>query len=240
VNRCKVVMSHRGVSGDEPENTLEAFAASVARGVEAIELDVRRTADGVLVVSHDATVGGGSIAASTYAELAARAPGLCTFGQALETIPSPCLLDVEIKVLGIEAEVLDELKLMREKGDFVVTSFHDQTVARVKALDAGVRAGLILGEGRPKEGIRARLSEIFPARRLRRSGSDLVAPNLKVLRCGFLRRMRRLGYQVYVWTMNEPRLMKRMLRQPGVTGIITDRALEAMAVRAELERPRPG
>lgn len=236
MTKHKLVVSHRGVSGDEPENTLEAFRASVARGVEAIELDVRRTADGVLVVSHDTTAGGGSITDSTYATLVNRVPGLCEFGKALKTIPSSCLLDVEIKVPGIEAKVLAELARGRGRGSFVVTSFREETVARVKALDPSVRAGLILGEGRPKEGVGARLSEFFPARRLRRCGSDLVAPNLKVLRCGFLSRMQRLGYPVYVWTINEPEVMERMLRHPGVTAIITDRPLEAMAVRASLER----
>ena len=231
----KTVVSHRGLSGGEPENTLEAFGASVARGVEAIELDVRQTADGVLVVSHDSTVGGGSIARSTYAALATRVPGLCTFGEALNMIPSKCLLDVEIKVPDIERGVLHELELKRETSDFVVTSFRDETVARVKALDSMIRVGLLLGEGRPKHGIRARLSEFFPARRLRRSQSDFVAPNWKLLRFGFLRRMARLGYPVYVWTVNEPELMKCMLQCPDVAAVITDRPLEAMALRAGLE-----
>lgn len=235
-----LVISHRGVSGDEPENTLAAFAASVARGVEAIELDVRCTADGVLVIAHNPTVAGASIADSTCAAVTARLPELCTFGQALDAIPASCHLDVEIKVPGIEAEVLDELRLRRQTGEFVITSFRDDTVARVKTLDSSVQAGLILGEGRPREGMRARLSEYFPTARLRRSGLDLVAPHLKVLHCGFLRRMRRLGYPVYVWTVNEPELMERMFRHPGVRGIITDRPLEAMALRTELERPHQG
>jgi glycerophosphoryl diester phosphodiesterase len=223
------------VSGDEPGNTLEAFAASVARGVEGIELDVRRTADGVLVIAHDPMLGGCAVAQSPYEELVAVTPSLCTLGEALEVVPRVCHLDIELKVPGLEADVLEALEPKREKGDFVVTSFLDETIARVKALDPDVQAGLILGEGRPREGMRARLSEYFPARRLRRSVSDLVAPNLRVLRCGFLLRMRRLGYPVYVWTVNQPDLLERMLRHPGVTAVITDRPLEAMAVRAELD-----
>jgi glycerophosphoryl diester phosphodiesterase len=231
----KTVFSHRGLSGGEPESTLEAFGASVARGVEAIELDVRQTADGVLVVSHDSTAGGGSIARSTYAALATRVPGLCTFGEALNMIPSKCLVDVEIKVPHIERGVLHELERKRGTGDFVITSFRDETVARVKALDSMVRVGLLLWEGRPRHRIRTRLSEFFPARRLRRSNSDFVAPNWRLLRFGFLRRMARLGYPVYVWTVNEPELMKRMLQHPDVAAVITDRPLEAMALRAGLE-----
>ncbi len=236
----KTIISHRCLSGAEPENTLEAFRASVARGIEAIELDVRQTGDGVVVVSHDSAAGGGAIACSTYAELATQAPGLCTFAEALNTIPSQCPLDVEIKVPGIESAVLHELGLRRGTrergtGDLVVTSFRDETVARVKALDPRVCAGLLLGQGRPGKGMRARLSELFPARRLRRCSSDFVAPNWRLLRFGFLWRMARLGYPAYVWTVNEPELTRRLLRHPAVAAVITDLPLEAMALRAGLQ-----
>jgi len=159
------------VSGDEPGNTLEAFAASVARGVEAIELDVRRTADGVLVVWHDADAGGEPIALSAYAALRARVPSLCTLDEALDAIPSACFLDVEIKVPGIEAEVLDELGLNREKDAFVVTCFRDETVARVKALDPGVGAGLILERGGRRRGCGPGFPSSFPS-----EGCGAVAP----------------------------------------------------------------
>jgi glycerophosphoryl diester phosphodiesterase len=139
------VISHRGLSGGEPENTLEAFEASVARGVEGIELDVRRTADGVLVVAHDSVIEGDSVARSTLAELATLVPGLCRFAEALDVIPQQCVLDVEVKVAGFESEVLDELREKRRRGEYVVTSFRDGVVAKVRQLDPQVRVGLVLG-----------------------------------------------------------------------------------------------
>jgi glycerophosphoryl diester phosphodiesterase len=227
----KTVLSHRGRSGGEPENTLEAFAATVARGVDGIELDVRPTADGVLVVFHDSTVDEIPVESLSFAELAARVPRLCTFAEALATIPAGCLLDVEIKVPGIETDVLHELALRRSLGEVVVTSFCDQVVARVKALDPGVRVGLVLGRRRLRGEIGLRLSEHFPARRLRRCRADLVVPNERLLRFGFLRRMVWLGYPVIVWTVNEPTMLKRLFRHPAVAGVITDRSLEAMELR---------
>jgi glycerophosphoryl diester phosphodiesterase len=233
--RRKTIVAHRGVSGGEPENTLQAFGASVTRGVEAIELDVRQTADGVLVVSHDPAVRGVSIDCCTYETLAARVAGVCTLGEALNVIPSTCLLDVEIKVPDIERELLHELQLKREASDFAITSFCDETVARVKALNSGVQVGLLLGKDRPKHMIRTRLSEFFPGRRLRRSNADFVAANWRLLKFGFQRRMTRLGYPVHVWTVNEPELMKRLLQCPNVAAVITDRPVEAMALRAALK-----
>jgi glycerophosphoryl diester phosphodiesterase len=228
------VLSHRGrYGGAEQENTLAAFAAAVARGVEGIETDVRQTADGVLVISHDAGVGGVTIAEATHAELAAGVPDLCTFEEALRAIPAGCLLDVEIKVHGIERDVLATVARHRGYADFVVTSFHDGIVTVVKSLDPAVRTGLVLGQGRPNSGLLARLSELFPAGRLRSCGADVVIPNWRLLHLGFLRRAARRGYPVWVWTVNDPHLMRRLLASPEVAAIITDRPLEAPALRAE-------
>jgi glycerophosphoryl diester phosphodiesterase len=50
------IIAHRGASGSAPENTIAAFERAVRQGADAIELDVRLTADGVPVVLHDATL----------------------------------------------------------------------------------------------------------------------------------------------------------------------------------------
>ena len=225
-----MIVSHRGLSGDEPESTVEAFAATVARGVEAIEFDVRSTADGALVVFHDARVGGAAIAESTHAELAASIPGLCTLDEVLEVVPPECLLDVEVKVPGFEEELLSALRAKRQSDAFIVTSFHDEVVSRVKNLDPEVRAGLVLGNGRPKRGLCGRLSELFPASRLSRSQSDLVVVEKVLLWSGVAKRITRLGYPVWVWTVNKPRRMKRMLASPEVAAFVTDRPMEAMGL----------
>ncbi len=52
----RVVLAHRGASAEAPENTLPAFALAEAAGADALEIDVRLTADGVVVVHHDATI----------------------------------------------------------------------------------------------------------------------------------------------------------------------------------------
>ena len=53
MSRSFDLQGHRGARGLFPENTLEGFAATLAIGVDSIELDVALTADGVVVVSHD-------------------------------------------------------------------------------------------------------------------------------------------------------------------------------------------
>ncbi len=50
------IIAHRGSSGTAPENTMFAFKKAVADGADAIETDVRKTKDGVLIIMHDATL----------------------------------------------------------------------------------------------------------------------------------------------------------------------------------------
>ena len=52
-NKRPLVIAHRGASADFPENSLDAFSGAFEQGADWIELDVRRTKDGVLVVHHD-------------------------------------------------------------------------------------------------------------------------------------------------------------------------------------------
>ena len=76
-----IITGHRGALGSEPENTLRSFRRAIADGCDEIELDLRVTADGELVILHDATVdrttnGTGEVAELTLAELRALDAGL--------------------------------------------------------------------------------------------------------------------------------------------------------------------
>ena len=68
-----VVLAHRGGAGPWRENTLEAFSGALRAGADGVELDVRRSADGELVVHHDAEVPGAGLDPRTPAR---RAPGV--------------------------------------------------------------------------------------------------------------------------------------------------------------------
>ncbi|MGC2174244.1 MAG: glycerophosphodiester phosphodiesterase, partial [Acidimicrobiales bacterium] len=63
------VFAHRGAHRIERENTLGAFRVANDLGVDGVELDVRRTADGTLVIRHDPTIDGRAIALIEAAEL---------------------------------------------------------------------------------------------------------------------------------------------------------------------------
>ena len=77
--RIPKIVAHRGSSRDEPEHTLKAYRRAIDEGADALECDVRLTADGHLVCVHDRRVnrtsnGGGRV--STLELAHARGPGL--------------------------------------------------------------------------------------------------------------------------------------------------------------------
>lgn len=123
-----VVMVHRGANSFAPENTLEAYAAAMDYGADGCEIDIRRTADGVLVLFHDdmlenLTTGFGAVNQLTYYELlclerrsvygtATRETRIPTFASLLALARQRAmLLHLDIKESGLDAEIarlLDE------------------------------------------------------------------------------------------------------------------------------------
>ncbi len=94
-----LLLGHRGVRQGVRENTLQAFERALDLGLDGVELDVQRSADGALVVYHDFWVPGGLVHAMPYRELKAAVPGLCTLEEVLELFDRypEAVLNVELK-----------------------------------------------------------------------------------------------------------------------------------------------
>ena len=102
--RRPLVLGHRGASAAAPENTLAAFARAREMGADGVELDVRRTADDVLVVHHDPDAEGvGVIRTVTFADLRAARPALPTLDEALDACRG-LLVNTEVKCLPWEPD----------------------------------------------------------------------------------------------------------------------------------------
>ena len=234
--RQGAIIAHRGASAlVKFENTLEAFEKAIEIGADAMEFDVRRTADGVLVSFHDEAVEGRKIADLKLEELQAIAGARGFAVPRLEEIfrlaKGRILLDIELKEPGYENEVLGLAMKHLVVTDFVMKSFIDASILEVKRLAPRVRTGLLLGVERPREGLLRRIVELFPGFRLRRCGADFVAPHYLLLRLGFLARMRRRGLPVFVWTVNDPKMIEDLIAR-GVHAIITDRPDIGLAIRS--------
>jgi glycerophosphoryl diester phosphodiesterase len=168
-----LVVAHRGDSRNEPENTLPAFEAALRAGADAVEFDVRLSADGHAVVMHDAQVsrttdGDGLVRDLTLRELKSltvRGPSdataeVPTLAQALSMLSGRAAIDVEIKNLPgepdhepdreavVEATLrgLDEAAFV---GAVLITSFNPRSIGRVRELAPDVVTGFLALEAMP-------------------------------------------------------------------------------------------
>jgi glycerophosphoryl diester phosphodiesterase len=219
------VIAHRGASGQFPENTLLAFRHALEHGADAIELDVRLTADGTPVVIHDATVdrttgGSGAVEAMPLeavldldAGFGETVPTLEAALEATEGVP----LIVEIKVPTAGHAVVDALEAAGAQDRVLVGSFVSAPLQPVR--EAGIRTT-------PS---RREVARFWVASRLgwpRLGGYEAFSVpeyqgRLRVVDRRFLRHAARTGRPVHVWTVDEVETARR-LRSLGVAGVITN------------------
>ena len=238
-----LVIAHRGASREAPENTPAAFEAAIALGADAVELDVRRTSDGVLVVHHNASRRGVPLTMLTYSglvRLSGHEPP--RFEEILDLCAGRIAVDIEIKETGYEAEVIEEASRRFPRDRLLYTSFEESVISTMKRLDADARCGLLLGPGRLRS--RAQRYEGLPFDLAERCGADLLAVhqwlapirrrNRRVAGTGLLAEAQVRGFPILVWTVDGPQRLRTYLADGRVAGIITDLPGLAVETRREL------
>ncbi len=211
------VIAHRGASVAERENTVEAFRRAVVMGAAGIELDVRRTADGALVVHHDAHVADGRVIIDTLADdLPSHVPSL---EAALEACAG-AWVNVEIKnsraepdfdpLRSLADDVVRTLRATDDDERWVVSSFDLAMVDRVQGL----------GPGLPTAWLVVAIPDDVELR-LAAGRHHAVHPWVHGLEQHHVERLHAGGYRVNAWTCNEPDRL-RELAAWGVDGVCTD------------------
>ncbi|MEZ5170410.1 MAG: glycerophosphodiester phosphodiesterase [Acidimicrobiia bacterium] len=235
-----LVLAHRGDHTRSRENTTAAFGAAHLAGADGVELDVRRSADGILLVHHDATADGvGVLGHATFGQVRDVLPWLPTLDEALDACARMHLVNVEIKNIptdpdfdeseGIVDAVVD--LAARRRSDpgprMVISSFMVPSLERVKGLDATIEtAWLTFPDLEPRAALRAAaergIGGVHPARQaLERSDVP-----------GVVDHARDLGLALRPWTVNDAGDLRRFLAA-GVDAVITDRPADAVALRNE-------
>lgn len=212
-----LVYGHRGASAAAPENTLEAFELARSQGADGVELDVRRSADGVLVLNHDAVLPDGRvIRATAHDELP---PAMPTLAAALDVCVG-MLVNVEIKNIPYEVDfdpdlvIADDVAalLARRDDDVLVSSFHLATIDRVRALDPTVPTALLT------------MVDPMPVDSLARvvaHGHVAINPWDPTVDDALVAAAHDAGLSVNVWTVDDPERIV-VLAGYGVDGIVTN------------------
>jgi len=233
-----LIIAHRGAPFLARENTLGSFKQAISLGADMIEFDVRRTRDEVLIAFHDRSIQGKPIKRLTYKEVSQiaqdRGFGIPTVKEVLKCTKGKIRLDVELKEEGYEEEIIALLSKYFRKDQFLITSFNDSSLKRIKDNNPNIKVGLILGKFKPP--LWVRISEVFPMKRSKKSKADFLVAHWKLLRVGFLERARRSHKPVIVWTVNDEEMIWKLLRDKRIYGIITDKSDLAVSLRKEMLR----
>ena len=240
------LIAHRGISAKAPENTVAAFSlAAGTSGIDMIELDVRLTRDGQVIVLHDRTLqrtttGNGAARMYTLAELqrfdagswfdaSFTAERIPTLWSVLEFARNRLRVNIEIKSdyfhkepRGLlEEKVLDDVHRCGMEQNVMYSSFDHELISNVKRMDASAVTGVLYNLYRDLGKRSAKLA-------LRANASIFVCAKHEVRR-GMIKDAHDNGVAVYVYTLNSVGDTKRIL-DLGVDGIISDNADDIVSI----------
>lgn len=215
------LIAHRGFAATAPENTIEAIR-SAAEYADAVEFDVRRCGSGELVVIHDETIdrvtdGVGAVADSTLEELKThtvlesgeRVP---TLEEVIDALPPTIEVNLEMKALGIAADVLDAIEGVENR--VVTTSFLLPELRTIRDLDRSQPTGLLVSR---------RLET--PVTTAVELDCDVIGASYwRCLTTGVVPRAKAVGLEVHAWSL-ERRAMAKLLGLRGVDCVSADRPI---------------
>jgi glycerophosphoryl diester phosphodiesterase len=244
--------AHRGASHDAPDNTLPAFLLAAELGADGIELDVQLSRDGELVVIHDfvletTTDGHGPVRDRTLAELKELDAGgwfdpvfsgqrIPTLQEVIEAVGHRLLLNIELKTSslqddGLAAAVVRTIEDNHLLDQTIVSSFNPLAVWRVKVKNPWIFTGLLYAPELPLHARRPWLRHLLQP--------DALHPHHSLVDEQHVSWIKRGGYRVHTWTVDEPGDMWQ-LKQRGVDLIITKRPdILAQVLGAGPGRERP-
>ncbi|HOG47302.1 MAG TPA: glycerophosphodiester phosphodiesterase family protein [Anaerolineae bacterium] len=248
-----LVVAHRGGAALAPENTLGAFSAALALGVDMIECDVHLSHDGELVVMHDpdltrTTDGSGLVSSLTMAELkklnaASKFAGgtwpavepIPTLGEVLDVAKGKALVQIEIKASkfpgrypGIEQKVIDAVKARDMLDQVIIISFDFPTLVDVKKLEPTVKTGALVNASWMTERLLKSPEQIVDDA-MQNTGADYFLPVAGNVSQDLVSAVHAKGLRIGTWTVDAPGDMQR-LAGFGIDAITTNKPDELKRV----------
>ena len=221
-------VGHRGAKAYAPENTLMSFKKAMEIGVDAVELDVRKTKDNQLVVIHDADVkrttdGEGLVSELTLKEIksfsAEKGEKIPTLEETLDFLDKKVKVVIELKETGIEEQVLSIVHMKSLEKNVVIVSFLEDALKKVRELDKDIETGLIYAKH--KNPIKAALE----------LKANYLLSFYRFTHTANVEKAHQNGLKMIVWTINKPEEVEEYAKK-GVDGISSDKPDILMRVNA--------
>jgi glycerophosphoryl diester phosphodiesterase len=209
-------VGHRGARAYEIENTLESYKKAIELGANAIELDVRKSNDGKLIVIHDDNlkrVFGKDISVNETTLIELRqltGDKIPTLEEALQFIDKKVeRILVELKEIGYENKVLEIIKKENLNERVIIVSFHEPALLNVREVDGKIETGLIYAKHK---------NPIDAALKLK---AQYLVPLYKLTHTKNIEDAHKNNLKVIVWTINTKHEAKQY-RDKGADGIASD------------------
>lgn len=227
-----LVFGHRGAKAYAPMNTIPSFELALTQGADGIELDVRLTRDGAMVIMHDDSVdattdGAGHVRDLTLAEIQSldagawfdekfRGTRIPTLDEVFEAVGKRTRINVEIKAEsirgeGIEAQVAEAIRRHGLAHSTIISSFNPITLRRFRHAMPEVPIGFLFAEDTPP----------FVPHLMIGLPHEAKNPHQTMIDAAYMKRTKAAGYRVNTWTVNDAARAVQ-LRDLGVDCIITD------------------
>ena len=253
-----LISAHRGGVGADvaSENTRGALERAVELDCEYVEFDVQRCSDGTFVLCHDEILETGSgrapVARLTLAQFHEAAPGCLEYEEALQILRGRKRAHIDFKFVSpeqlygtpsasYEVEAIARAVDVMGADEIMVSSLEDDSVKAIRAWSRERYPGLLVGLslGRDLSGLRrravlaARWGELFPRRRILACDANLVVASKTLARLSLERFATRQQLPMLVWTVNDPKYLRRWVngRRPWMA--TTDYPRQAAWIRDE-------
>lgn len=223
------VWAHRGDASVQRENTLCAFEAARTAGADGVELDVRASADGVLVVHHDAALEDGRFVAGT------RAADLPDWLPTLEAVLEACrglTVDIEVKNLPTEvgydpgeAIAVDTARLVVRMGAgpaTLISAFAISTIDAARAAAPDVVTGWLT---------LAAYDQLDALALAAARGHGALHPLHEAVTDELVAAVHGRGMALHTWTVDDPDRI-RLMADAGADAVITNAVDVALAALA--------
>jgi glycerophosphoryl diester phosphodiesterase len=232
-----LIDAHRGECGIPGLPAADRYGRAIALGVDYVEIDVRRSADGIYVNYHDdRTPSGRAVRELSYAALTQElGSGLLKVDEVMELVDGRVGLHVDVKEAGQEAAIVRLIQTGCTHSSVFFTG-GDESIHAIKETFPTACAGLTLGEdlegAPPWRYLRVRWSELFPGVRLRRCHADFSAVHQRLAGLRVLDYCARAHMPAWVWTVDDEVSIARFMRDPRVAVLITNRPDIALRIRS--------
>jgi len=200
-----ICIGHRGASAYEPENTIRAFKRAIEKGCEGVEMDLRRTKDGKIVVIHDETVdrttnGKGKVSEMTLEEikkLDSHGEKIPLLSEVLSEVKANIFL-LEIKEGGYEESIVKEVKDAKLLDKVIFISFLYDSLKKVKEV-GGEKIGLIYD------------TQQYPIQIAKSLKAYAMLPSYNLLNRFHANDLKKNKFFVIPWVVNDVSILEKMM-----------------------------